>query len=420
MTSSFRFPISDRGTPLPNEGRLSGRIDHDARDARRAAGCAAFFVRPLRQAPRLEPASPQRTRLLGRSHRSKPGKAKLKRAIDLTREILQVPADYRIGIVPASDTGAVEMALWSLLGPRPVTMLAWESFGEGWVTDVVKELKLKDVTVLKARLRRAARSRQGRSGDRHRVHLERHHLGRARCRMPTGSPPTAAGLTICDATSAAFAQPLDWAKLDVVTFSWQKVLGGEAAHGMLILSPRAVARLESYTPPWPLPKIFRMTKGGKLNEGIFEGETINTPSMLCVEDYLDALDWAKSIGGLAGAARARRRQRQGDRRLGRARRRGSISSPRDPAVRSNTSVCLKVVDPAVTGFPPMRRRRSSKGIAAALEKEGVAYDIDAYRDAPPGLRIWCGATVERADVEALTPWLDWAFAKAKDALAQAA
>ena len=356
--------------------------------------------------------------LLGRSHRSKLGKAKLKRAIELTREILAIPADYRIGIVPASDTGALEMALWSLLGPRPVTMLAWESFGEGWVNDVVKELKLKDVTLLKA------------------AYGELPDLGKVdpasdvvftwngttsgvRVANADWIAADRAGLTICDATSAAFAQPLDFAKLDVVTFSWQKALGGEAAHGMLILSPRAVARLESYTPQWPLPKIFRMTKGGKLNEAIFQGETINTPSMLCVEDYLDALEWAKSVGGLAGLrARADGNARVIADWVGRSKWIDFLA--RDPAARSNTSVCLKVVDPAVSRLAADAQAAFIKSIAGALEKEGVAYDIDAYRDAPPGLRIWCGSTVERADLEALTLWLDWAYAKAKDALAQAA
>jgi phosphoserine aminotransferase len=355
---------------------------------------------------------------LGRSHRSKPGKARLKRSIDLTREILQVPANYRIGIVPASDTGAVEMALWSLLGARPVTMLAWESFGEGWVTDTVKELKLKNVTVMTAGY--------GELPDLATVDAASDVVftwngTTSGVRVPDADWIAAdrAGLTICDATSAAFAQPLDWPKLDVVTFSWQKALGGEAAHGMLILSPRAVARLESYTPPWPLPKIFRMTKGGKLNEGIFQGETINTPSMLCVEDYLDTLEWAKSVGGLpALRARADANARVIADWIERAKWIDFLA--RDPALRSNTSICLKVVDPAVTRLAPEAQAAFVKGLAAALEKEGVAYDIDAYRDAPPGLRIWCGSTVERADVEALTQWLDWAYAQAKDALAKAA
>jgi len=355
---------------------------------------------------------------LGRSHRAKTGKAKLKYAIDLTREVLQVPADHRIGIVPASDTGAIEMALWSLLGPQPVTMLAWESFGEGWVNDVAKELKLKNLTVLRA------------------PYGELPDLGAidpasdivftwngttSGTRVPNADWIAAdrTGLTICDATSAAFAQALDWGKLDAATFSWQKALGGEAAHGMLILSPRAVARLESYKPPWPMPKIFRMTKGGKLNEGIFAGETINTPSMLCVEDYLDALQWAKSIGGLK-ALQARADANAKTIADWVARTPWIDFLTRDPALRSNTSVCLKIVDPAVNRLAVEAQAEFVKGIAAALEKEGVAYDINAYRDAPPGLRIWCGSTVERSDVEALTAWLDWAYAKAKAALAAAA
>jgi len=356
--------------------------------------------------------------LLGRSHRSKPGRAKLKRALDLTREILQIPADYRIAIVPASDTGAIEMALWSLLGPRPVTMLAWESFGEGWVTDVVKQLKLKDVTVLTARY--------GELPDLAKVDPASDVVftwngttSGVRVANADWIAAHRGGLAICDATSAAFAQALDWSKLDVITFSWQKAVGGEAAHGMLILSPRAVERLESYAPAWPLPKIFRMTKGGKLNEGIFQGETINTPSMLCVEDYLDALEWAKSIGGLpALRARADANAKVIADWVKRAKWIDFLAA--DPAVRSNTSVCLKVVDPAVTRLPADAQGAFVKGVAAALDKEGIAHDIDAYRDAPPGLRIWCGSTVERADVEALTLWLDWAYAKAKDALAKAA
>jgi phosphoserine aminotransferase len=356
--------------------------------------------------------------LLGRSHRATPGRAKLKRAIDLTREVLQIPANYRIGIVPASDTGAIEMALWSLLGPQPVTMLAWESFGEGWINDVVKELKLKNVSVLRA------------------PYGELPDLGSidpasdivftwngttSGTRVPNADWIAAArtGLSICDATSAAFAQALDWPKLDVTTFSWQKVLGGEAAHGMLILSPRAVARLETYKPPWPMPKIFRMTKGGKLNEAIFQGETINTPSMLCVEDYLDALEWAQSIGGLK-ALHARADANAKVIADWVARKSWIDFLTRDPALRSNTSVCLKVIDPAVTRLPGEAQAIFVKGIAAALEKEGVAYDIAAYRDAPSGLRIWCGSTVERTDVEALTLWLDWAYATAKAALATAA
>jgi phosphoserine aminotransferase len=356
--------------------------------------------------------------VLGRSHRSKAGKAKLKRAIDLTRKVLRVPADYRIGIVPASDTGAVEMALWTLLGQRAVTMLAWESFGEGWVADVAKELKLKDVTVLRAPY--------GELPDLAAVDPATDVVfawngTTSGVRVPNADWIAAdrAGLTICDATSAAFAQPLDWPKLDVVTFSWQKALGGEAAHGMLILSPRAVARLEAYTPPWPVPKIFRTTKGGKINEGIFAGETINTPSMLCVEDYLDALEWAKAAGGLPALhARADANSRAIADWVERTPWIDFLAG--DPALRSNTSVCLKVVDPAVTRLTAEAQAAFVKGIAAALEKEAVAYDIDAYRDAPPGLRVWCGSTVERADVEALIPWLDWAYARAKDALSKAA
>ncbi len=356
--------------------------------------------------------------LLGRSHRSKPGKAKLKRAIDLTREVLEIPADYRVAIVPASDTGAVEMALWSLLGARPVTMLAWESFGEGWVSDVLKELKLKDVTVLRAPY--------GELPDLSKVDPASDVVftwngTTSGVRVPNADWIAAdrAGLTICDATSAAFAQRLDWPKLDVVTFSWQKALGGEAAHGMLVLSPRAIERLESHKPPWPLPKIFRLTKGGKLTEAIFAGETINTPSMLCVEDWLDTLQWAKSRGGLPALiaiADANAKAIAG----WVARTPWVDFLAGDPAVRSNTSVCLKVVDPAVTALSADAQSAFAKAMAAALEKEGVAYDLGHYRDAPPGLRIWCGATVETGDVEALTPWLDWAFVRAQETLAKAA
>jgi phosphoserine aminotransferase len=355
---------------------------------------------------------------LARSHRSKIGKAKLKRAIDLTREVLEIPADYRIGIVPASDTGAVEMALWSLLGARPVTMLTWESFGEGWVTDVEKQLKLKSTTVLKAPY--------GELPDLGKVDFATDVVftwngTTSGVRVPNGDWIAAnrEGLTICDATSAAFAQRLDWPKLDVATFSWQKALGGEAAHGMLILSPRAVERLESYKPVWPLPKIFRLTKGGKLNEGIFAGETINTPSMLCVEDYLDALEWAKSIGGLSGTVARSDANAKAIANWVRAKPWvDHLAVNADE--RSNTSVCLKVVDAAVTQLKPDEQAAFAKSLAALLEKEGVAYDIAYYRDAPPGLRIWCGATVETSDVEALTAWLDWAFAQTKAALPKAA
>jgi phosphoserine aminotransferase len=348
---------------------------------------------------------------LGRSHRAKVGKTKLKLAIDLTREVLQVPADYRIGIVPASDTGAVEMALWSLLGPRPVDALAWESFGEGWVTDIVKQLKLKDARVLKAPY--------GEISDLASVNFDHDVIftwngTTSGVRVPNGDWIAAdrKGLTIADSTSAAFAQRLDWPKLDVVTFSWQKALGGEGGHGVLILSPRAVERLESYAPAWPMPKIFRMTKGGKLIEGIFQGETINTPSMLCVEDYIDALNWAKSLGGLDGlVARADANTKvladwvaKSD---------WAAFLAKDEAIRSNTSVCLKVVDPAVTARSAEDQAAFAKKLAALVEKEKAAFDIGAYRDAPPGLRVWCGATVEADDVALLTQWLDWAFATAK-------
>ncbi len=338
---------------------------------------------------------------LGRSHRAAPGKAKLLEAIETTREVLGVPADYRIGIVPASDTGAFEMAMWSLLGERPAEMVAWESFGAGWVTDVVKQLKI-DAQVHTAEY--------GEIVDMAALNYDNDvcftwNGTTSGVRMPNGDaiPADRAGLTLCDATSAAFAMDLPWDKLDVTTFSWQKVLGGEAAHGMLILSPRAVERLENYTPAWPLPKIFRLTKGGKLIEGIFKGETINTPSMLCVEDYLLALDWAKSVGGLKGLiARADANTK-------------AVADfveahdwidflATDPATRSNTSVCLKFTDARIQDGAAF-----AKAVAKRLETEGAALDIGAYRDAPPGLRIWCGGTVETADIEAMLPWLAWAF-----------
>lgn len=351
---------------------------------------------------------------LGRSHRAKVGKVKLKRAIDLTRDVLGVPADYRIGIVPASDTGAVEMAMWSLLGARGVDMLAWESFGEGWVTDVAKQLKLKDARILKAGY--------GDLPDLSQVNFDNDVVftwngTTSGVRVPNADwiPADRKGLTICDATSACFAQRLDYSKLDVVTFSWQKVLGGEAAHGMLILSPRAVERLTTYNPPWPMPKIFRMTNGGKLIEGIFVGDTINTPSMLCVEDYIDALEWSQKVGGLEGL-------------IGRADANTKTIADwvaktpwvdflaKSADIRSNTSVCLKVVDPAISALPDDKQAAFVKAIVAAVEGAGAGYDIDGYRDAPPGLRIWCGATVEASDVAVLTEWLDWAFAKAKSEL----
>jgi len=349
---------------------------------------------------------------LGRSHRAAVGKAKLKQAIEDTREILGVPADYRIGIVPASDTGAYEMAMWTMLGERPAEMVAWESFGAGWVTDAVKQLKID------AQVHTAA---YGEIVDMAALNYDNDvcftwNGTTSGVRMPDGDaiPAERAGLTICDATSAAFAQDLPWDKLDVTTFSWQKVLGGEAAHGMLILSPRAVERLETYTPPWPLPKIFRLTKGGKLIDGIFVGETINTPSMLAVEDYLLALDWARSVGGLKGLmARAD----------GNAQTIWDFCAARDwidnlavdPATRSNTSVCLKFTDDRIKDGAAF-----AKAVAKRLEAEGVALDVGAYRDAPAGLRIWCGGTVETGDIAAMLPWLDWAFHEEIEAQSAAA
>ena len=338
---------------------------------------------------------------LGRSHRASVGKARLKAAIDGTRQILGIPDNYRVGIVPASDTGAVEMAMWSLLGARKVEMVAWESFGAGWVTDVVKQLKI-DAEIKVADY--------GQIVDFDTIDFDNDVVftwngTTSGVRLPDGDaiPAKRAGLTICDATSAAFAMDLPWDKLDVTTFSWQKVLGGEAAHGMIILSPRAVARLESYNPPWPLPKIFRLTKAGKLIEGIFEGATINTPSMLAVEDYLLALDWARSVGGLTGLIARADANAQAiwafcDTRNWIA------NLAQDPATRSNTSVCVKFTDPRINDGAAF-----AKAVAKRLEAQDVALDIGAYRDAPPGLRIWCGGTVETADIAAMLPWLDWAF-----------
>ena len=350
---------------------------------------------------------------LGRSHRAKPGKNQLKQAIDLTREVLNVPDDYLIGIVPASDTGAYEMAMWTMLGVRGVTMMSWESFGAGWVSDVVKQLKLDNVTTMDAPY--------GELPDLAKVDFNTDvcftwNGTTSGVKVPNGDwiPSDRQGLTLCDATSAAFAQDLSWDKLDVVTYSWQKVLGGEAAHGMLILSPRAVERLESYTPAWPLPKIFRLTKGGKLIKGIFEGATINTPSLLCVEDYIDALNWGKSLGGLNGL-------------MGRADTNAGILSDwvsktnwvdflaKDEATRSNTSVCLVISDSDVLAMDDEAQAAFAKKIATLLDQEGVAFDIGAYRDAPAGLRIWAGATVEASDLQALTAWLDWAFETVKTA-----
>lgn len=378
--------------------------------------------------PALRPANPQfssgpcskipgwttdllKNAMTGRSHRSGEGKKRLQYAIDLTREVLQVPDDYLIGIVPASDTGAVEMALWSLLGARGVDMLSWESFGAGWVTDVTKQLKLDDVRTLTAPY--------GELPDLAEVDFLRDVVftwngTTSGARVANGDWIDAdrKGLTICDATSAAFAQELDFAKLDVVTYSWQKVLGGEAAHGMLILSPRAVERLETYTPAWPLPKIFRLTKNGKINAGIFKGATINTPSMICVEDYVQSLEWAKQLGGLQGL-------------IERADANAGVIADwvaktdwvehlvADPAIRSNTSVCLKLSDSATVGLDDEAKAALPKKMVKLLEDEGAALDLGAYRDAPAGLRIWCGATVEASDLEALTPWLDWAFEQAK-------
>lgn len=356
--------------------------------------------------------------LVGRSHRAKPAKARIEKAIALTRELLEVPADYRIGIVPASDTGAVEMFLWSALGARGVDMLAWESFGEGWVTDVVKQLKLPNVRTITAPY--------GQLPDLMQVNFDNDVVftwngTTSGVRVPNADwiPADRKGLTICDATSAAFAQKLDLSKLDVITFSWQKALGGEAAHGILILSPRAVERLETYKPAWPLPKIFRLTKGGKLMEDVFEGATINTVSMLCIEDAVDAMEWGKSIGGLKAMQ---------------ARADANFKVLADwvaktdwidflaqiPEQRSNTSVCLVIVDKAVKLLDEDGQAAFAKGIVSRLDKAGVAYDIGGYRDAPTGLRIWCGSTVEASDLQALTPWLDWAFASEKAALAKAA
>ena len=356
--------------------------------------------------------------VVGRSHRSKIGKARLKEAIDRTRELLGVPADYLVGIVPASDTGAVEMALWSMLGPKPVQVLAWESFSNDWVTDVVNQLKIEGAEAIKAPY--------GKLPDLTKVRPDADLVfawngTTSGVRVPNADFISAdrEGVVFCDATSAVFAQAIDWSKLDVTTFSWQKVLGSEAAHGMLVLSPRAVARLESYSPPWPMPKIFRMTKKGKVNLEIFEGATINTPSMLAVEDYVDALKWGASIGGLPAL-------------LARADANAVVLSnwvaktawidflAEAPETRSNTSVCLKIVDPRVTALSEDGQADFAKKLTSLLEKEGVALDIGAYRDAPPGLRIWCGGTVDAADLDALTPWLDWAFATIAGELLQAA
>lgn len=403
--------INDLGTSLPNEGRLSGRVAFmelirpNQRPLRPHFSSGPCVKRPGWVLEALNDA------VLGRSHRSKAGKSKLKKAIELTREVLRIPETYHIGIVPASDTGAVEMALWSLLGARGVEMLAWESFGKGWINDVVQQLKLDDCTVREASY--------GSLPDLSLVDFSKdvvftwNGTTSGVC-VPNGDwiPHEREGLTICDATSAAFAQELTFEKLDVVTFSWQKVLGGEGAHGVLVLSPRAIERLENYTPPWPLPKIFRLTKGGKLIGGIFEGETINTPSMLCVEDYLDALQWAHSLGGL-------------DVLIARANVNASVITEWvkgtswvdflavDPETRSNTSICLCIVDPDIRAFEVGEQAAFAKSMAGLLEHENVAFDIGGYRDAPPGLRLWSGATVDQEDLVLLTAWLDWAFAVTK-------
>ncbi len=355
---------------------------------------------------------------LGRSHRSKIGKAKLSDVIDRSRAILGMPDGYRLGIVPASDTGAVEMALWTMLGARGVDMLAWESFGAGWVTDVTKQLKLQDTRVIEAPY--------GEIVDLSKVNFDNDVVftwngTTSGVRVPDGDwiPADRQGLTICDATSAAFAMELPWDKLDVVTWSWQKVLGGEAAHGMLALSPRAVERLETYTPAWPLPKLFRMTSKGKLNEGIFKGETINTPSMLAVEDILDALGWAESIGGLKGLiGRTEANLAVIEKWVASSSWAGFLAE--DKAIRSPTSICLSIVDPAFRALSEADQAAAARKLAALVEAEGAGYDIAGYRDAPPGLRIWGGATVETADIAALLPWLDWAWGQVKTELAAAA
>jgi phosphoserine aminotransferase len=369
-------------------------------------GTAHFSSGPCAKRPGWSPGALANA-CVGRSHRSKDGKDRIVEVVERSRAILGVPSGYRMGIVPASDTGAVEMALWSLLGARGVDVLAWESFGKGWASDVVKELKLKDVRVLEAPY--------GKIPDLGQVDFARDVVftwngTTSGVRVPNGDwiDANRAGLTICDATSAAFAMDLPWPKLDVVTYSWQKVLGGEAQHGMLILSPRAVERLETYEPPWPLPKIFRLSKDGKPIDSVFKGETINTPSMLCVEDALDGLRWAESVGGLKGLI---------------ARSEGNLATiaawvdrtpwidflAEDVQTRSCTSVCLAFADPRVAQIPVDARSTLAKKLAGLLEDEGVAFDVNAYREAPPGLRVWAGATIERADLEALVPWLDWAY-----------
>jgi phosphoserine aminotransferase len=356
--------------------------------------------------------------LLGRSHRSKPGKAKLKEAIDRTRALLGVPSDFKIAIVPASDTGAVEMAMWSMLGARPVDVFAWESFGEEWVTDALEQLKVADCRIHVGRpygvLPDLSLARAGADI----IFTQNGTTSGVKIPNFDWIPANREGITFNDATSGVFAQPIEWSKCDVVTFSWQKVLGGEAAHGMLILSPRAVARLESFVPPRPLPKIFRMTKKGRLDQELFEGATINTPSLLATEDYLDALKWAEGIGGLAVLqARANANTQVLTEWVARTPWVDFLVS--DAAIRSNTSVCLKVVDARVTSLPETAQAEFAKKLAAMLEEQGAAFDAASYRSAPPGLRIWCGATIEQSDLQSLTPWLDWAFAHCLDRLSTA-
>ncbi|MDA0651764.1 MAG: phosphoserine transaminase [Proteobacteria bacterium] len=384
-------------------------IDEAAHPARRPQN-PCFSSGPCAKRPGWS-ASALADALVGRSHRSGPGKSRLADVLNRSRAILGIPDDYRIGIVPASDTGAVEMALWSILGARGVDILAWESFGAGWVNDITKQLRLEDVRILDAPYGELPDLTQA---DWSRDVVFTWNGTTSGVRVPDGDwiPDDRAGLSICDATSAAFAMALPWDKLDVVTYSWQKVLGGEAQHGVLVLSPKAVERLESYSPPWPMPKIFRMTSVGKLIEGIFRGETINTPSMVCVEDALDGLKWAESIGGASAlVARSSANLAAIENWVARTDWVSFLAS--DPASRSCTSVCLSIVDPWFLGLDPKAQAAIPKKIDALLEKENVAYDINGYRDAPPGLRIWAGATVETDDLEALFPWLNWAFASAK-------
>ena len=389
------------GTPLPNERRISGRvIDMDIKRPVMRPDNAYFSSGPCAKNPSFE-LNKLANAPLGRSHRAAVGKARLKLAIEETRNILEIPNDYRIAIVPASDTGAVEMAMWSMLGARAVTMVAWESFGEGWVNDVIKQLRL-DAKIFHADYGDIV-NMENLDYNTDIVFTWNGTTSGVCLKDGNAIPNDRLGLTICDATSAAFAMDLPWEKLDVTTFSWQKVLGGEAAHGMLILSPRAAQRLENYTPSWPIPKIFRLTKNGKLIEGVFEGETINTPSMLAVEDYLLSLEWAKIVGGKNGLINRAKRNSKAI---------WDFCDSRDwienlavnPSTRSTTSVCLKFKDSRITDGHSFANK-----IAKRLENEKVAFDIGAYRDAPPGLRIWCGSTVEASDVEKMLPWLDWAF-----------